>query len=363
MKRIMTAILAILLAAGVAAGVSACAAIGNSPAEETMTRYETSPNYESGVFVNAAPFSLDVNLTLSEKLGFFFNTSRKPSSPLPVSPITAADFPKRPGDLQAVWLGHSTTLLDIDGVRLLMDPVFGNASPVPFTVNRFQDAPIDRDNLPLVDAVVISHDHYDHLEMKTIKALAGKAPLFIVPLGVGSHLEKWGCPPDKIIELDWWQSHTVNGVDIVAAPSRHFSGRSFGDRGRTLWASFAFKGPRHSAYYSGDGGFDGRFKEIGERLGPFDLTILENGAWNTAWPDVHLFPEETLQAHQELGGRYLLPVHWAAYDLSFHRWDDPIRIISRQAAEQEIALLTPKMGDICIPGQTVHGSWWESVTP
>jgi L-ascorbate metabolism protein UlaG (beta-lactamase superfamily) len=354
---IVTTILLLLLLAAIA--LVSCASMGASPKKDRTDMYQASANYKDGTFRNVIPVNMKMeDGMISMAMKFFLSNGRKPKSPLPTSPLSASDFSDTPQELQIAWLGHSSTILDIDGIRLLIDPVFDSASPIPFIVNRFQPSPIKREDLPRLDAIIISHDHYDHLEMKTIKHLISRVPLFIVPLGVGAHLEKWGCQPEQIVELDWWQSYIVNSVEITATPSRHFSGRGFNDRFKTLWASFVFKGPKHNVFYSGDGGFDDRFKEIGTRFGPFDLTMIEIGAWNTAWPDVHMFPEQSIKAHMQLHGKYMLPVHWAAYDLSFHNWDDPILLASKFAEENNVELLIPKMGEICIPGKTRHSLWW-----
>jgi len=361
MKKIVLGITTILLLMAAAAGLMACAAMGNSPTSDKAAMYTTSTNHDGAAFVNARPIDMELKTEEStiSLLMRFFSFERNPKNPLPIKQLTYSDFPHSPKGLQVTWLGHSSTIVEIDGVRILTDPVFGNASPVPFTVNRFQPAPISLSELPRLDAVVISHDHYDHLEMKTIKALKDKVPLFIVPLGVGSHLKKWGIAKNQIIELDWWQTHVVDSVHITATPSRHFSGRGLRDRFKTLWASFVFKGPEHSVFFSADGGYDARFREIGERLGPFDLTMIEIGAWNTAWPEVHLFPRQAVKAHTELGGKHMLPIHWAAYDLSMHQWDDPIKMTTQLALENDVSLLTPMMGQKTIPGKTTFTPWWE----
>jgi len=360
MKKILLISLAATALFGLTIGLAACAAMGDSPTKEQIEMYKHSENYDGAVFHNALPVNMHVDMSfLTMTKRFFFDASRRPEQPLPMQTIISADFSKEPQPLQVVWLGHSTTILDIDGVRLLIDPVFENASPVPMTIKRYQDSPISRDDLPRLDAVVISHDHYDHLEMATIKKLIPTTPAFIVPLGVGAHLKKWGCPADKIIELDWWQKHRVGDVEVIATPSRHFSGRGINDRFKTLWASFAFKGPDHSAFYSADGSYDGRFKDIAERLGTFDLTMIEAGAYDKAWPDAHMFPEQSVQAHQDLGGKYMLPVHWAAYDLAFHQWDEPIIRTAKIAEDKDVTLLTPLMGEPCVPGKTHHMEWWK----
>ncbi|WP_415718543.1 MBL fold metallo-hydrolase [Maridesulfovibrio sp.] len=322
--------------------------------------YEKTANFQNGIFTNKHPANMTVeDLSFGKTMKFFFDLSRKPKGPLPACKIGKDSFPATPAELQVVWLGHSSMVLDIDGVRLLIDPVFGNASPLPFTVNRFQPPPIKREELPELNAVVISHDHYDHLEISTIKYLAPRVKLFIVPLGVGSHLRKWGCKQKQIVELNWDESIIIRDVEIIAAPAQHFSGRGLRDRNETLWASYIFRGERHRAYYSGDGGYDGRFKVIGEEYGPFDINMIECGAYDKSWKNVHMLPEESVRAHLELRGKHLLPVHWGTFDLAFHKWNEPIRRIYDLAAEQRINLLTPQMGEICIPGTSSHTTWWE----
>ncbi|MFW5497651.1 MULTISPECIES: MBL fold metallo-hydrolase [unclassified Maridesulfovibrio] len=360
MKKTLLYIFALLAAAGISIGVPACSKMGHAPSIEESTMFEKAPNFQNGTFLNENPVNMTVEgFTFAKAMNFFFDLSRTPDKKLPYFPLTKDSFSATPEELQVAWLGHSSMILDIDGVRLLIDPVFNNASPVPFTVNRFQPSPIERKELPEVDAVVISHDHYDHLEMSTIKHLASKVKLFVVPLGVGSHLRKWGCKPEQIVELNWHESITIRDVEIISAPTQHFSGRGLTDRNKTLWTSYVFKGERHRAYYSGDGGYDGRFKKIGQQYGPFDLTMIEAGAYDKGWKNVHMMPEESVQAHIELGGKYMLPVHWGAYDLAFHKWDEPIRRVSNLAAEQGINLLTPLMGELCMPGQSTHTAWWE----
>ncbi len=360
MKKAILYTFALLAAAGILIGIPACSKMGRAPSIEESTMFEKSANFRNGTFTNAHPVKMTVeDFTFAKTLNFFFDLSRKPKETFPFQQLTGNSFPATPAELQVAWLGHSSMVLDIDGIRLLIDPVFGNASPVPFTVNRFQPSPIEREELPELDAVVISHDHYDHLEMSTIKFLAPRVKLFIVPLGVGSHLRKWGCKPEQIVELNWDESIIIKDVEIISAPTQHFSGRGLGDRNKTLWASYIFKGERHRAYYTGDGGYDDRFKKIGEKYGPFDLTMVESGAYDKSWHNVHMLPEESVQAHIELRGKYMLPVHWGAYDLAFHKWDEPIRRVSALAAEQGINLLTPQMGEFCIPGTSHHTTWWE----
>ena len=360
MTRTILYIFALLAAGGIFIGIPACSRMGQPPSFKDSTMYEKSANFHNGTFFNEHLVKMTVeDFSFAKTLNFFFDLSRKPKEDIPSQKLNKDSFSATPAELQVVWLGHSSMVIDIDGIRLLIDPVFGNASPVPFTVNRFQSSPIEREELPGLDAVIISHDHYDHLEMSTIKYLAPRVKLFIVPLGVGSHLCKWGCKPEQIVELNWDESIIIKDVEIIAAPSQHFSGRGLGDKNKTLWASYIFMGERHRAYYTGDGGYTDRFKKIGQEYGPFDLTMVESGAYDKSWKNVHMLPEESVKAHLELRGKYMLPVHWGAYDLAFHKWDEPIRGISALAAEQGINLLTPQMGEFCIPGTSNHTTWWE----
>ncbi len=334
--------------------------MGKRPRGDREDRCRRSPNYRGTRFVN-----LESTKTLRpENPGilyeFIFGASRKPAKPLPVHALTASDFPSTPADLQVVWMGHSSFILDIEGVRILVDAVFGKyASPFPGLMKRFQPPPLRLDQVPPVDAVLISHNHYDHLEMKTIRRLAAMGTVFITPLGVGSYLESWGCASSQIIELDWWQSHSIGGVTLTAAPSQHFSGRGAFDANKALWASWAITGARRRVFYSSDGGYGFHFEEIGRRLGPFDLTLMECGAYNKQWADIHMIPEESVRAHLDVRGEYMLPVHWALFDLSLHTWDEPIRRAAAEAQRLGVRLATPMIGEMYSPGMTT-GCWWEN---
>ncbi len=336
--------------------------LGDDPAGERLAKCRISTNYAANGFANKPPLELPGGWQMV-KIGsqLLFSSSRRPSAPLPVDSLGKADFPARPADLALVWLGHSFVILDIEGKRLAIDPVFGNASPVPGMISRFQAPPLNREDLPHLDGVIISHDHYDHLEMDTIKYLAARGVKFIMPLGVGARLEGWGCPADQIIELDWGQAHDLGGLEIIAEASRHFSGRGLMDRNATLWASWVIRGNKRRVYYSADGGFDDRFARIGRQYGPFDLTMIEIGAYNQAWPKVHMFPEQAVEANMALKGEVMVPVHWAGYDLSLHRWDEPIRRACEHAEAKGVSLATPRMGQRYIPGNTKTEKWWEGI--
>ncbi len=294
---------------------------------------------------------------------FFGGQRRSPSAPLPsVSPLADWARPVETG-LRATWLGHSTVLVEIDGVRVLTDPVWGERiSPVSFAgPKRFQPVPVSIDELPPLDAVIISHDHYDHLDHPTIVELARRDVPFVTSLGVGAHLEAWGVRAERIIELDWWETFDVprSEVRITAAPSQHFSGRGLGGKNRTLWSSFAVRGPRRSFFFSGDTGLTSEYADIRAHLGPFDLVMLEVGAFHPAWGDIHLGPANALEALALLGGGRLLPVHWGTFNLAMHAWDEPAETLLSLASAKRIDLVMPRLGEVVEPSRIERVTpWW-----
>jgi len=291
---------------------------------------------------------------------------RVPATPLPALDPRAA-WRRAPGSgLRATWLGHSTVMLEVDGVRLLTDPVWGaRASPSQLVgPKRFQPVPVALRALPPVDAVLLSHDHYDHLCYPTVRALAKTGVPFVTSLGVGAHLEAFGVPPERITELEWWQSHRLPGteVEITAAPSQHFSGRGLKDRNATLWSSLVVRSPKHRVFFSGDTGLTDQYAEIRTRLGPFDLVLLEVGAHHPSWGDIHLGPENALEALRLLGGGAFLPVHWGTFSLALHAWDEPAETLLQLAPRQGVHLLMPRLGEAVEPVQ-VDGvtPWWRGL--
>lgn len=276
-------------------------------------------------------------------------------------PLASPEFPAAAGDLAATWLGHASVLIEIDGYRVLADPMFSRrASPADFAgPRRLHPLPVGSAILPPLDAVLISHDHYDHLDMETVAQLrdASQAP-FLVPLGVGAHLRAWGVSPDRIIELDWGGDHWIGTLRITCTPARHFSGRLF-RRNRTLWSSWAIAGPTHRVFFGGDTGYTAAFAEIGRQHGPFDLTVLPIGAYAAAWPDIHMNPEEAMLAHRDLGGGVLLPIHWATFDLALHPWAEPIERLLRAAGAETIAVPRPG-GRFPVAQPPAIEPWWRS---
>jgi len=279
---------------------------------------------------------------------FFTGDSvQTPVSPPPVLQRDKADFATLPDSgLRATWLGHSTLLIEQDGSRLLVDPVWGErASPwTSIGPGRFHSPPLALEDLPPIDAILISHDHYDHLDLPTVRALADRPIQWLVPLGIGAHLEHWGIPTARITELDWWESAQVGAVQATATPARHFSGRWLDRMETTLWVGWALNGPEHDVFYSGDTSLFPELADIGARLGPFDLTFFDAGAYDATWTDVHLGPEQTVVAHQMVKGKVLVPVHWGLFDLANHGWTEPIERVRTAAARFDIDLRTPRPG-------------------
>ena len=328
-----------------------------------------SPQFEQGRFVNRYPsgYRAPGEVDRPDLKGFLFGgENRTPPAPLPAADprpdwAKPANGGSRVG-LRVTWLGHSTTLIEIDGKRVLTDPVWGpRASPFSFLgPKRFQPVPVPIGALPELDAIVISHDHYDHLDYPSVRALAKLRVPIITSLGVGVHLEAWGIPAERITELDWWEEARLPGLTLTAAPAHHFSGRTLGDRNATLWSSFVIRGERHSVYFSGDGGLSPLFAEIGRRLGPFDLVMMEVGAFHPSWGAVHLGPDNALEAWRQIGSGRFLPIHWGTFNLAMHAWDDPAERLFAQGLE---GLLMPRLGQPVEPaGTDVVEPWWRGVS-
>ena len=331
--------------------------LGAKASGDRLDRMKALPYFKNGQFVNDEPLKESFAAIVH-----YFRTA-KPFQPAPDSPIKAVKpdpFADPEGRLAVTWFGHSTMLIEIDGMRILTDPVWSKrASPFSFIgPARFADMPIGIDELPTIDAVLISHDHYDHLDRKSLLKLKDKVPLFIMPIGVGAHLEHWGFPARKMKELVWWEDIKLGPVTLTCTPARHFSGRGLTDRKASLWSSWAITGPDNRVFFGGDGGMGRHFAEIGEKLGPFDLSMLEVGAYSPAWPDVHLGPEQAVMAHKALNAKHFMPIHWGTFSLAQHTWTEPLSRI-QALNDPDLMMLTPRHGQrIEIHTDAVTEAWW-----
>lgn len=336
---------------------------GKAAGGARLARMESSPQHADGVFTNPQPLWND----FLGSLNAVANASdfATPTQPVAIVMGDGSRFKTPPASgLRITWLGHSSLLIEVDGKRVLTDPIFGErASPFDwFGPERWYAPPIPLSEMPSVDAVIISHDHYDHLQRDTIEKMIAWDTVFIAPLGVGAHLEYWGVPAARIIELDWWERTKLGDLDIVATPARHASGRHLLDQNTTLWAGFALVGPSHRVFFSGDTGMFPAMKEIGEKLGPFDVTMIEVGAYHRAWPDWHIGPEQAVKAHGLMRGQVFLPIHWGLWNLAAHGWTEPAERVLAAAAVQNVTVTIPR------PGQSIEPSalpplerWWPDV--
>jgi L-ascorbate metabolism protein UlaG (beta-lactamase superfamily) len=335
---------------------------GKLPAGERLRKIKNSSNYKNGSFQNLSKTNaLAEDASFCKMMKDFFN---KPKNVAPQKSLPSVKTDLK--TLQAenplvVWFGHSSYLVKINDKTILVDPVFsGNAAPVSFMVKAFKGSDAYAvEDLPRIDILLLTHDHYDHLDHKTIVKLKGKIKTVVCSLGVGSHLESWGINPKIIHELDWWETYSEDNIELTAAPGRHFSGRGI-KRGQTLWSSFIFKTKKYNLFLGGDSGYDTHFKTIGEKYGPFDLAILESGQYNAYWPNIHMMPEETVEASVDLKAKTLLPVHWGKFTLAMHAWTEPIERVLKKAKELHVEVLTPMIGEpITVGGKNETRRWWQ----
>lgn len=329
-------------------------------------RMQASPQRRNGRFHNLSKIEPDLK-GLAPPLAaefMFKGAQRAPKGALPAHDPRALWQRSPDSGLRVTWLGHSTMLLEVDGVRILTDPVFGDrASPVSFMgPKRFHPVPAPISALPPIDVLLLSHDHYDHLCRSSITELAARPLQVVTALGVATHLEQYGMPPEHIHELDWHEHIELPGVRFTATPAQHFSGRGLGDRNHTLWASWVIETSHHKLFFSGDTGLFPELSDIGRQYGPFDLTLLEVGAYHPAWGTIHLGPHNALHAHRMLQGKVLMPVHWGTFDLALHTWDDPAEQLYVAAADGGVRLLLPRLGQPLEPARTGEQTpWWREV--
>lgn len=342
---------------------------GKLPSGKHKEKIQASPNYKNGAFQNLSPTVMKPEGVSYWKMLREFFKKHPDTAPAKKLPFVKTDLKKLNAmEPLIVWFGHSSYLIKIAGKTFLIDPVFsGNAAPISFMVKAFPDSnEYEADDMPLIDYLVLTHDHYDHLDYKTVRQLKTKVGMVICSLGVGAHLKYWGYEAAMIHELDWWDSKELaDGIKLTAAPGRHFSGRGI-KRAQSLWSSFILETPNHKLFLGGDSGYDTHFEEIGNRFGPFDLAILESGQYNVMWPLIHMMPEEMVQAAVDLQATAILPVHWAKFQLSMHPWSEPIRRVlaaadEMRAAGHKLQVATPKIGEVLpVNGQYTTTKWWEN---
>jgi L-ascorbate metabolism protein UlaG (beta-lactamase superfamily) len=339
------------------------AALGARPSGERAERVLRSPQFNGEQFQNAAPGrSAGAPSPGMLREAFFGKQQRRPRGEVPI--VTPPPFGAAATGLEAIWFGHASTLVEMEGRRVLIDPVWSDrCSPASFAgPRRMHPVPLAVAQLPPLDAIVISHDHYDHLDMETVRELARtqSAP-FLVPLGVGAHLARWRVPSDRIVELDWDESVTVAGLRFVATAAQHFSGRAF-RRNDTLWGSWVIAGRTRKVFYTGDSGYFEGYAAIGGAHGPFDLALIQIGAYSPAWPDIHMTPEEAVEAHLDVRGGLLVPVHWATFNLAFHDWSEPVERLWREAKSRDVRLAVPRPGErIDVDAPPLVDGWWQAV--
>ncbi len=366
LKRMIFVILGTLglLALGVVIFVNTAPQMGQKPKGDHLDLIKTSPNYGKNEFINLIETKMgSFSEMMSTIPDFIWTKNGEPSQPVPVkfgevltlSPDTAA---------HVTWYGHSAFLIEMEGKRILIDPMLSStASPLPFGSKRFgYQRPIPLEELTKIDAVILSHDHYDHLDYPTIKALKEEVGHFYTALGVGSHLKRWGVAEEKITELDWWEGVGFKGLKLVACPARHFSGRGMTDRNCTQWASWIIKVSYQYIYFSGDSGYGPHFKEIGDKYGPFDLAMLECGQYNEAWEAIHMMPEQSVQAGIDVQSKLVMPIHWGAFKLSVHEWTDPIVRFKAASDKEGVPMIHPYIGERFLLGyEYPREEWWKQV--
>ena len=339
---------------------------GGKISKTQKAEYTKSENYKDGKFLNIGNVKMEMTFNTFTKMLKQYMKSQPNTTPaanIEVNKIDSVDIVEYKGESRMFWFGHSTFLLESDNKNILIDPMLGEV-PAPHPMlggKRFsKELPIEIEKLPKIDAVILSHDHYDHLDYGSIMKLKNKVDMFYTPLGVGAHLREWGVDSTKIVELDWWQEANHNGLVFRCTPAQHFSGRGFNDRANTLWSSWIIKSENENIFFSGDSGYGNHFKEIGEKYGPFDFAMMECGQYNKLWSEIHMFPEETAQAAVDVKAKRMMPIHWGAFKLALHEWTDPVERVIKKAQELDVDVVVPTIGEpILIQGSSSFSSnWW-----
>lgn len=333
-----------------------------------LEKYELSPNWKDGSFQNLEKTNLTGDLWNLPSIIYKQIKGKKgmyPKQTIPIVPFDLDAFMAPADEVKFIWYGHSVLLIRMNGKTLLIDPMLGSdTTPIaPITTKRFSENTLSLiDEFPTIDLVLLTHDHYDHLDFASIKKLNSKVKQFYVAIGVKRHLESWGVDADKILEFDWWDNREFESIEITFTPTRHFSGRGLTDRLKTLWGGWVFKTETENIWFSGDGGYGKHFKEIGEKLGPFDFGFMECGQYNEDWRPVHLFPDESVQAAIDAQVKKIMPVHCAGFALSYaHAWKEPIEEFIEAAESLETPFLIPKIGEIFTKSSVLNNRWWEDI--
>ena len=341
--------------------------LGRPPSEEQEKAYAEIARFRDGKFRNYK--DVEVKFKASEYPKLIYNFLQKRDNQVPhkkplVFQLDSTEVANYAGEPRIIWFGHSAFLLQIEGLNILLDPMLSDVpAPIDFLgTPRFNKTlPLSLEKLPAIDAVIISHDHYDHLDYESIKSLANKTKAFFCPLGVGNHLNSWGIENNRIHELKWWETEQFEALKLSLTPAQHFSGRGLNDNSKTLWGSWVIQSDSSNIYFSGDGGYGDHFKEIGEKFGPFDFAMLECGQYNVKWQAIHMLPEETAQAGLDLDAKYIMPIHWGAFRLALHTWTDPVERLTKKAKDTDQRVIIPSIGEL-IPLNELEGyqnkDWW-----
>jgi L-ascorbate metabolism protein UlaG (beta-lactamase superfamily) len=343
---------------------------GGDVSKEKQDLYQESLQFKDGIFHNVKPVPKALSFSETMNLAYTFLSTKvvngRPKNDLTIDKLDSTVIADYNGEARLVWFGHSSFLLQIDGQNILIDPMFGQvAAPHPLLgANRFnENFPLEIEKLPQIDAVIFSHDHYDHLDYETVKKIKNKTGHFYTPLGVGTHLEAWGVPSSKITELDWWEDVKFESITLVCTPAQHFSGRKLNNNQSTLWSSWVIQSKDNNIFFSGDSGYANHFLEIGAKYGPFDIALMECGQYDEMWPDVHMTPEETALAGVDVKADKLMPIHWAGFKLALHEWTDPIKRVKIKAKELNLDIITPQIGQKIVIKDSINTftNWWENL--
>ena len=340
---------------------------GGSATEDQRKQYAKSNNYKNGVFINADDVKMEMGFSkFFKSLGGYLKSrpNTTPEKNITTQKIDSVEIVRYKGPTRLIWFGHSVFLLQIEGRNILIDPMFGEV-PAPSSLlggKRFsKNLPIEIEKLPKIDAVIFSHDHYDHLDYGSVQSLKDKVDMFYTPLGLGVHLREWGVEKSRIVELDWWEEIDFKNLKFICTPAQHFSGRGLTDRSKTLWSSWIIQTETENIFFSGDSGYAPHFKEIGEKYGPFDFAMMECGQYNELWKEIHMMPEETAQAGLDIMAKKIMPIHWGAFKLAMHPWTEPVERVSNKAAELGLPVVVPKIGEPIYLSETnkYQDNWWK----